>query len=327
MHRSDQRTSRVSGVNYKSKICRQSRHARIASFISVSTFVCDRCQYECDTTSVHEASGARSAPELARRTARIALSPIQVEDPMISQIRLMPRRALACTIVACGTFSAPCEVSLALAPHPVSPMAAQESSQQLSSARRIAAEIGLDAAALAAAGIDAAGCNAIVQQLASAPASLAALESAKAAMLASTEALENARQAAHDGSVEAAATISGREVEVQANSSTLAGLRTALRNKALETMPLSTVATLNAIDAGRKRRVPTEFTAVVRSEAAWEQLERAVRREARCQRTGEPLEAEYATLLANTRAEPAVAAAAASIAALLPSVEAALVAE
>jgi len=241
--------------------------------------------------------------------------------------RLMPLRVVAWTVVAFAAHGVQGGHALAIAPHPLSPVTMQESSEHLSRARRVASEIGLDAAALAAAGIDAAGCTAMVQRLASVAETLAALDSAKAEMLASTEALEGARQAAQDGSVEAASTIPGREAAVQANAAMLAGLRTALRSKALETMPPATVATLHAIDAGRKRRVPTEFTAVVRDEAVWEQLERAVRREARCQRTGEPLEAEYATLLASTRAEPAVAAAAASIAALLHSVEGALVTE
>ena len=100
-----------------------------------------------------------------------------------------------------------------------------------------------------------------------------------------------------------------------------------LRAVALECSNTTVIATLDAIDANRRRRVPTEFMVLSQTDAEWELLERAIRQEGRSLRTGEPMEGQYVAILATTRAEPAVTAAAVSIAALLPSVEAALVAE
>jgi hypothetical protein len=194
-------------------------------------------------------------------------------------------------------------------------------------ARRVAPEIGLDAAALAAVGINAEACAAMLQRLVASSVAIDGLDQAKTGLLGASEALEEARQSAQDGSSEAAATIGEREASVQAASSTVAGLRAALRGIALDGVSPAAVAMLNAIDGNRKRRVPTEFMVVTRSDSDWEMLERAIRREGRCQRTGETLEPEYASLLASVRAEPAVAAAALSIASLRPAVEAALVAE
>ncbi len=194
-------------------------------------------------------------------------------------------------------------------------------------ARRIAVEIGLDAAALAAVGVDAEGCAAIVQRLVDATVGLDGLEQTKAALAVAADALEEARQSAQDGSGDAAAGIPQRELAVQNAAAAVAAVRSVLRGIALEGLDPAVVVTLDAIDAGRKRRVPTEFLVVSRSEAGWEMLERAVRQEARSQRTGEPLDPQYAGLLAAARAHPEVAAASASLAALLPSVEAALVAE
>jgi hypothetical protein len=250
-----------------------------------------------------------------------------VEDLMKSLIRAAAPTMVSLSLGSFCSQVSPFALPAAALMLAASTTLAQDSPAPAVNARKVAAEIGLDAAALAAAGIDAAGCGAMVQRLAAAPEPLGGLETAKNAMVAASDALEVARQAAQDGSVEAAASIPQREAAVQSASTSLAAVRNALRGLALDGVSPEAAAKLNAIDAVRKRRVPTEFMVVARAEGDWDQLERAVRREERCQRTGEPLEAEYATLLASIRAEPAVAAAAASIAALLPSVEAALVAE
>lgn len=271
----------------------------------------------------------RSSEVIQRAACRDARRMLKhlVEDLMKSLIRAAAPTMVSMSLAVCCSQPSLLALSSAAMVVAASPALAQDSPTPAVNARKVAAEIGLDAAALAAAGIDAAGCGAIVQRLAAAPEPLEGLETAKNAMVAAGDALELARQAAQDGSVEAAATIPEREAAVQSASASLAALRAALRGHALDGVSPEAVAKLNAIDAARKRRVPTEFMVVARTEGDWEQLERAVRREERCQRTGEPLEPEYAVLLANTRAEPAVASAAASIATLLPSVEAALVAD
>jgi len=260
-------------------------------------------------------------------------SPSNVEgsmkDPSRALLSLLKLRVqllvLPMTLAASGAIVALPSPFIARAGAVVQSSSAPAAS--LFAARRTAAEIGLDAAALAAVGLDADACAAMVQRLSGAQAAIDGFVEAKTSLAHASEALEAAREAAQDGSVEAAATIPARESAVQTATAAVAGVRAGLRAVALEGSSTTVIATLDAIDANRRRRVPTEFMVLSRTDAEWELLERAIRQEGRSLRTGEPMDVQYAAILAATRAEPAVAASAASIAAFLPSVEAALVAD
>ena len=197
----------------------------------------------------------------------------------------------------------------------------------VASARRVAAEIGLDAAALAAVGMNAEGCAALVQRLVDAPVGLEGLEQLKTSLAVAADQLEQARQAAQDGSADAAAGIPQLEAAVENATNGVAAIRSVLRGIALDGLDPAMTTTLDMIDSARKRRVPTEFMVISRTDAEWELLERALRQESRGLRTGEPLDPQYSGVLSAARAHPAVSSAAASIAALLPTLEAALVAE
>lgn len=75
-------------------------------------------------------------------------------------------------------------------------------------------------------------------------------------------------------------------------------------------LPAEALGRLALIRAGLERQVPTEFMAKSRSETEWHALELAIVAEARSQRTGKPPPPEVVALLAQTRAEPEVMAAA-----------------
>lgn len=194
-------------------------------------------------------------------------------------------------------------------------------------AKRVAVEIGFDAASLAAAGVDLAGVSGMLSRLDAQAQSLSDFDAAKAIVASASAAVSNATQLARDGNQEAAQQLPALQAELAAASAALDALRSALRDVATQELSGATVAALANVDAARMRRVPVEFKVVVRTAAQWDLLEVAIRREARCARTGETLDVELAELLSTTREEAAVVSAATGLGATKAALEAILTSE
>jgi hypothetical protein len=86
-------------------------------------------------------------------------------------------------------------------------------------------------------------------------------------------------------------------------------LQLALFNEIVGSLTSEQATRLQAWRSSVGYEVPAEFRAVSRSHDEWLAIERAVRAESRCARTGEPVPEQHSQLLAVVRADPCVVSA------------------
>lgn len=177
---------------------------------------------------------------------------------------------------------------------------------------------------LAIAQVSPAQVTAVLSRVNAATPLVQAMAAAQSALDQGSAALTMARTLANDHAPDGAAAVSAAEAQLAAAGLAWTSARAALFSEATADLPQPAAAMVGVYASGLHTHVPAELRAVAREPAQWTAIQAALRAEARAARLQTELAEAHAALLASVRADPAVQAAAVSLASSLPALKAAL---
>jgi len=188
----------------------------------------------------------------------------------------------------------------------------------------VAASIGLNPEAMAAAGLSAQQASTVIANLATSSALVSELQNADISATSAASTLTTAQEQARGpfATEQSPAAVAAAVAAFEQAIAVREEARIALVNAATAGLTSEAKARLAAITAASLHSVPTSFMVLTRTPEEWTTIEEALRAEARATRMEMTLAESHASLLAGTRADAGVIAAQASLTSNLAAIAA-----